>query len=348
MVRLAMIALASVLAVGLLYLAADAWLESAGGRQAVERELAARAGMPVRLEGEFHVMLFPAIGVEGTDLVIGGPGAGEAFLHSGEYAVALAARPLLRGELLVRSVRLARGALRLDRVPDTGSATADAAPSLPTIEAFEVSEFSVAVPGGEGGLLEVEEFGVEGFEAGRDARFRVEVKGAGRVTGTFRWNPGGASLSLSATAADLLPGDLGFTGTLDYAASSGTVSIRWPAQSANPDDILTLLGSFSLLDGGARFSGLELAAGGQSVTGEGCLLLDGGTSLQLLLAAEELDLDRLPELPPIGGAPGGDGAAPAGLEVAVRLEAVVVRGADAVARNAVFAVGDDPDCSRLD
>ena len=53
------------------YWLADSWLESAGGRRMLENALTSRSGVPVRLLGDFDLMLLPAIGASGTELVVG-------------------------------------------------------------------------------------------------------------------------------------------------------------------------------------------------------------------------------------------------------------------------------------
>lgn len=45
------------------YFGFDAWLESSGGREMLEKNLSGRAGMDISLEGEFDLMLLPDIGV---------------------------------------------------------------------------------------------------------------------------------------------------------------------------------------------------------------------------------------------------------------------------------------------
>ena len=52
----------TVLFLALMYLAVDTWLQSAGGRRAVERVLTDQVGLPVELQGDFNIMLLPAAG----------------------------------------------------------------------------------------------------------------------------------------------------------------------------------------------------------------------------------------------------------------------------------------------
>ena len=68
----------------------------------LEQTLTGRIGMSVRLEGEFDLMLLPAIGVSGTELVIGGPEPGSEFARSHEFEISVALKPLLDRQVLRR------------------------------------------------------------------------------------------------------------------------------------------------------------------------------------------------------------------------------------------------------
>ncbi|NND57784.1 MAG: AsmA family protein, partial [Xanthomonadales bacterium] len=92
-----------------LYFAANWWLESAGARHLLERVLSDRAGMPVRMKGEFDLMLIPALGVSGTDLTVGEQADGTLFIGSAEFAVAVALKPLLQKTVQVEWIRLSGG-----------------------------------------------------------------------------------------------------------------------------------------------------------------------------------------------------------------------------------------------
>lgn len=350
-VRIGWLLLALALAAVLIYVAANAWLESAGGRSAIERELTQRAGLPVRLRGDFDIMLFPSLGVGGTELVIGGPGADEAFLRAQEYGVALELRPLLAGDLRVESVRLAHGVLRLDRVPPTEpgvSGPQGEALRLPAVGALTVSDFIVVVPGEPGYELAIEELAIEGFEEGRDTGFQIEVAGFGRVAGRLRWDSAKTLLGLNGTWSGLVSDALAFSGEMDFGGSHGKVSMRWPAGPADPDQVLRLAARFALAAGAVRLEDLELSAGAQSARGGGCLLGGAAPGLHLDLTADSLDLDHLPDIPALVGSPDTDGVPAAGFDIALRLRAGELRKLGAVARNAVLSVGDDPDCSQPD
>lgn len=348
---LVLVLLLLALSPALLYVLADYWLESAGGRKVLEGELTRRAGLPVRLLGEFDIMLFPSLGVEGTELLIGGTGAGEELVRSGEYSVALSLAPLLAGEMRVETVRLAGGSLRLDRLPPMGKPAAGspgAALRLPSIDEFAVSDFTIVAPGEDSARFKVEELAFEGFEERRDTKFRLVIAGYGRLAGQLRWDPAVSALNLDGSWAGPWPGDIGFSVQADLAEKSGNLAARWPAHPASPEEVVAVASGFVVRDGAVRLPGLEIAAGRQSVRGAGCLRLGGTPALQLELAADELDLDKLPELPPFGTPAGAEGPAALGLDLDIRLTAAEIRRAGAVARQAVLSFGGEPDCSDLD
>ena len=66
-----------------LYFAVDDWLESAGGRRALERTLSEQVGMPVHLNGDFNIKLLPSVGVSGTELVVSDPATGDDLAVGG-------------------------------------------------------------------------------------------------------------------------------------------------------------------------------------------------------------------------------------------------------------------------
>jgi len=99
------------------YWLADSWLESSGGRRMLEQTLSGRIGMSVRLEGEFDLMLLPAIGVSGTELVIGDPGQETEFARSREYEISVALEPLLDRKVLIEWIRLTGGHIYPERYP---------------------------------------------------------------------------------------------------------------------------------------------------------------------------------------------------------------------------------------
>ena len=335
----------------LIYLLANAWLESAGGRQALERELARRAGLPVRLLGEFDIMLLPSLGVEGTELVIGGPGPGEEVIRSREYSVAVALSPLLKGDLQVESIHLAAGTLRVDNFPPRGepAAAGTGAPvRLPAIDKFEVSQLTIVTGGEPGQRFQVEEFWVEGFAERRETKFLAEVAGFGRVDGRLRWDSERSLLNLEGSWSGAWPGDLAFEGRVDFEAEAGRVAANWPARPETQTEVLAFSTAFAVQEAYVRLQSIEATAGTQTVRGDGCLLLGVPSALRLELTADQLDLDSLPDLPMLGMASDTHGAAGAGMQIDVRLTAAEISGGGAVARDAVGSLGAEPDCRQPD
>lgn len=147
-----------------LYFALDAWLESAGGRRAVERVLTAQMGMPIGLQGDFNIVLLPAVGVSGTDLVIRDGATGEQMARGGQFRVSLELLPLVREELRVSEV--------------------------------VVEDLVIAAQGGEGKGFMVHEVSVTGFAAGETAEFNINLGAWGEVNGEFTWFPQRAAVDL--------------------------------------------------------------------------------------------------------------------------------------------------------
>jgi uncharacterized protein involved in outer membrane biogenesis len=88
------------------YFLLDTWLESAGGRSAIEQELARRSGMPVSLQGDFSIGLLPTPGVSGTRFVVGDPLLGRPILSSGAYRIVLDLSALVEKRLEILELEL--------------------------------------------------------------------------------------------------------------------------------------------------------------------------------------------------------------------------------------------------
>jgi hypothetical protein len=354
------VALALLFAVTWLLL--DYWLESAGGRRAVEQALAERLGMPVTLQGEFDIMLLPSIGVSGTELVLGPPGPATEFGRSREYAVALALLPLLDGRLLIESVALSGGRVFLERRPAGAAATAGGpAPLLlPEVRALALNDFQIVSAGGEEAGVLLQAFELEDFAADRAAPFRLAVAGWGALAGQLRWDAQRSALVLDAAWTGLLSGQLRLRVDAALAAGSGALQATWapaadPAATAAASEQgsateIRLALEYVILAEGVRLAGLRLDAGGQSAVGTGCLRLQGEPSLNLQLESARIDFAALPALPALAGDGGGAGAGASGpgASLNLRLAAAEATAGGAVARDAVFLLGHEPDCSGLD
>lgn len=156
--------LLTVLLLAVMYLAVDTWLQSAGGRRAVERVLTAQLGMPVGLQGEFNIMLLPAAGVSGTHLVVRDGTSDAELARGGSFRVSLALLPLVREELRINEV--------------------------------VVEDLVLAGQGGADDGFVVRNASVTGFAADEPAQFSIDLGPWGEATGTFTWRPQQAAIDL--------------------------------------------------------------------------------------------------------------------------------------------------------
>lgn len=349
--------LAVLLAAGA-YLLINAWLDGAGGRQALERALSERLGLPVSLRGEFDVMLLPSVGVSGTDLVLGAPGTATELGRSSEYAVALELRPLLDRRLVVASFELAGGRFYVERwpaAPQSGEDVQPAAPlQLPRVHRFAVDDFELHVSAET--RLRLQSFEIEDFAPGVPAPFELVVAEWGTVAGRLTWADDGV-LEISADWTERLPGPVRLDLAADLAGGSGSLAARWqrPSSGSVSPATLAVEAAYALDEVGLRLDGLRAMAGEQAVTGSGCLLLQDAGSLELALSADALDVDALPDLAglaeafaspqDIEEAAAEPGAAPFGLNLSLRVGEL--RAGGAVAREAEILLGREPDCSAV-
>ena len=140
----------------------NAWLDSAGGRATLERQLSAAAGVPVLLPDDFDVVLWPPVGASGSDLRVLDSVGGEVVARSRSFSIELAPRPLINRELRAESVRLEWLALG----PPGGASFA-----VPKIE-------------------------ISGFEPGRATGLQIDLGLLGEVSGFFSWFPRAARVDL--------------------------------------------------------------------------------------------------------------------------------------------------------
>ena len=143
---------------------ADTWLESSGGREMLEQNLSSRIGVPVHLQGEFNLALWPSIGVSGTELVIGDPGPESELIRSREYGLAVALLPLLEKELVIERVGIRGSTIYPDRL-------------------YGVSK------DGTGGPIHLDSLVISDFAINQETPFAFEIDGLVSVAGSFRWNP---------------------------------------------------------------------------------------------------------------------------------------------------------------
>lgn len=143
---------------------ANTWLESSGGRAMLEQNLSSRIGMPVRLQGEFNLALWPSIGVSGTELVIGDPGPESELIRSREFGLSVALLPLMEKQLVIERVGIKGSTIYPDR-------------------------FFGAVKGGANDPIHLDSLMISGFAINQETPFAFEIEKLVSVEGSFRWNP---------------------------------------------------------------------------------------------------------------------------------------------------------------
>lgn len=188
------------------YWLADTWLESSGGRAMLERTLGERLGMDVRLTGEFSLMLLPAIGVSGTGLQIGEPGA--EFAHSREYEISVALKPLMDRQVVIEWIRMTGGRIAPKRyvpAPSSGAGNSESGGkfSLPEVRELVFRDFEVVLEERAPPGFLITEFSVDGFAVDRETPFTLEVKDLLAVRGRFLWDSNRSMLYLAGMQSEL-------------------------------------------------------------------------------------------------------------------------------------------------
>lgn len=361
--------------------AADAWLETSGGRALLQSELSKSLGLPVRLEGVYHFKFIPRLKIAGTDLRVGMP-HGEATLASSKnYSATVELLPFIRGEMRIASIELSGGFVDFNQPPAGSAAEAqESLPNstlgtLPQVASLEISDFFIHI-GQEGTGVLLEQLQLSGFQPGRAsgltmtaAFLQTGIKSVEMsLQGELTVNAG--DLSSSMLIKDLQAdwsglSFAGLTGLWEWhkAVSQLTGDMTWKDGVHSVDMSLILdvgepvagkltghYGRSGLpepLELGTRFSfspdqieltQVYLDQSGQSIRGAGCVLLAEPASVQLTLASDELDLDRLREVLP--GKTGGDAGLPVDLALVLRVNTARLGGA--VASDVVVEIGSTP------
>jgi hypothetical protein len=184
------------------YWIGGAWLESSGGRQLLEKTLTGLIGMSVRLEGEFELMLLPALGVSGTDLVIGGRDPESEFARSQEYEISVALWPLVDRKVLIEWLRMTGGRIYPERYspeddgnegrsePELDNVGAASAANflLPEIRELSIRDFQIVLPGEDEFPLHVKELTINGFAENQETLFALNIRNMAAVEGWLRWD----------------------------------------------------------------------------------------------------------------------------------------------------------------
>ena len=194
------------------YWLADSWLESSEGRRLLEQTLSGRIGMSVRLEGEFDLMLLPAIGVSGTELVIGGPEPESELARSHEFEISVALKPLLDRKVLVEWIRLTGGSIyperysrtdRIDIVDPVVGADASANLVLPEIQELSIRDFEILFAEEDENRLLIKELTLTDFAENRETPFTLEIEDLAAAGGTLRWDTSQSLIHLGKLQLDL-------------------------------------------------------------------------------------------------------------------------------------------------
>ena len=196
------------------------WLESSGGRALLEKELARRVNLPVHLLGEFDLMLWPAVGVAGGGLVVGGPVQAEAPFSSRGYEVALALRPLLEGEYRVEWIRLDGGVLAPARFATSTGSDQPAATGgfrLPEVRELVLRDFAILLGNEASEPFRIGSLRIRDFAENRETHFDLDLGAAGPLTGVFLWDGAGQLLQLTDVRWESPGGALQGSGCVAFA-----------------------------------------------------------------------------------------------------------------------------------
>ena len=332
------------------YLLVDAWLESAGGRQALEREMEARAGLAVQLRGEFEVMLLPSVGVSGTDLVLFEPGSMAEWVRGDTYSLALDLAALIHGRIAIESIRVAGGRVDANRWPEGAAGEPSPPVRLPEIAMLELADIEIAVSEGDEKPFLLRELRISGFAVGQRTAFLLDLRELGRWQGWFRWSAQDAVFEVEGQGAGLVPGAIGLHSTVHLNRRAGQARVDWMPEAGRPPGGagVHLSTGFGWQDEGIRIDSLALHRDNESIEGSGCLILAEPTELHLDLRSSRLDLDQWPDAGALGGdsADGQQQAVPA-WSYHLRLTVDELSGGGAIAREAELRLGGEPDCGAL-
>lgn len=358
---------------------ADSWLESSGGRQMLQRELTRSLGLPVRLEGGYHLKLFPRLKIAGSGLAIDQPGNLGVLALGQEYSAVIELVPFFHREVRITSIGVHGGFVDLSRtageVVEENAASTREIP-LPRVAALEISDFTVRLAPQDSVLIR--QLQLRNFQPGKEAILDMDAALISGQEETARLNlhggltmaEGSFSSQLRILGLTLAWGEsvlAGVTGEWqwDQPASRLTGHMAWQQASraaaaqlqlaftTPPSGFLhaqyhqqglpepsSLELDFSVLPDRLDLRNVGIKIAGQSIGGDGCLSLTGKTALHLSLQAGDIDLDRIYSLLP---AQQGNSPEPP-LALAIQLHADKAWLAGAEASDVTVEIGSRPDC----
>ncbi len=375
------LSLVSLLVVFVLFgMAADAWLESSGGRSLLQRELSKSLGLPVRLDGDYSLKLFPRLKIAGSRLQIDQPDGKAALASSKEYSAVIELKPLLHRELRIVSIGLRGGFVDISRVPNEGGdgqATDGSAMPLPAVASLEIHDFSVRLAPPDNHLL-IRHLQLTGFQAGRAAGLDIDAGWLNgpeetaqlRLQGGLTVMPGSLSSRLDIREMELKWGETlvqGLKGEWHWdqpaASLDGQMSWEQSGQAAAGQFKLALgapmsgslavqyhqeslppsrlTSDFTVLPDQVGLQTVGMEIAGQSLAGDGCLWLTDPVALHLNLQAAELDLDKIYAMMPEQQAGGTESP----IDLAIHLHAEKAWMAGAEADDVNVAIGPEPACT---
>jgi hypothetical protein len=346
----------------------------------LQTELSKGLGLPVRLTGDFSLRLFPRLEIAGQGLEIGQPGEPDALAFSKEYSAVIELAPFLDREVKITSIRLNEGFLDLSHWPPeiaTAQQKAGSPMSLPQVASLEIDNFSIRAQPQDKSLL-IQQLLITGFRQGHESNLEMRARLMDResevtqltLQGGLTLAAGSLPMKLSIREMKLNWGTyavdgLGGNWEWDQPAASLTGQMLWGQASSAADLRLALtlgpepsgsvLASYQgpQLPGPASLAfdffvrpdavGLEhlnIEVSGQSLEGDGCLVLAENASLRLSLQAETLDMDKIYSIDFMQAGEGSE----LPLELAVELRVDKAWFAGAEAGDVLVAVGREPVC----
>lgn len=332
-----MILLLLVMAMALLvYSSASSWLETAAGRNLLQRELGKSLGMKVEMQGDYVLELFPGLQIAGLQLELREAISNHAIGRLESYQLHLALWPLLSKQVVIHKVVVKDGFLDLDLLQGNAANSPDEVKTesqLPSIRSLQVSGLKLLKSSTE--LLNVDQLALENFAPGKDAAislgFSLPGDQAGsslvQLSGTMQLITAPLQLSLALEETSLRVNDQAWPlgrGQLNWSADSGAVEGSLTGQIAGFSSqfdfslqtvpaINILLASRLVTADGRNLSGsvaareeagfwmlepVEFMLEGQVLTGSGCFSMEAKPLLQLKLQSPDLDIDKLRDLLP--------------------------------------------------
>ncbi len=213
---------------------ADAWLESAGGKSAIESRLSRSLNLQVSLGQEFDLRLFPSLAIAGSGLRVSSPGAVELAGFE-RYALSLNLPKLVKGDIEVTAVNLVNGFVVLEALPASNNAgkekSSRAARALPDIGTLELENFSIFSDNPHGDpLATIGHLSISDFRPGKETHLstllRLPAGLALELEAIVVLEQAAGGLDLQVDVIRIQPGRSIEVGAVDFGAVTGG-RFRW-------------------------------------------------------------------------------------------------------------------------